>query len=120
MHDVHRYRSTFFTVGLILSLALNISAVEWETKKKTRPEPQPDPAFRGWTFNPPLISETSIPAPTQTRQISVAELPAEIEETTEPVEEALLSGPDPAPVRLLLLPEPLPEEAPDAPLILQK
>lgn len=116
MHDVHRYRSTFFTLGLILSLALVISAFEWETKKKTRPEPQPDPAFDSWTFNAPLISEPSTPAPAQARQISVAELPAEMEATKEPVEEAVLSGPDPAPVMLSLLPEPLPEQAPDAPI----
>ncbi len=116
-HDVHRYRGTFFTLGLTLSLTLVISAFQWEVKKSVKQrEPAQNPA-NNWTFDPPIITEEKPREPVIAKPILIAELLATIESTTEATKEIVLATSDPEPASLQLLPEPMPEEAPEAPLI---
>jgi protein TonB len=56
--DVHRYRGTLFSIGLITSIILVLMAFQWKTKVKTRPLPRYDSSPPELVYQVPITDHT--------------------------------------------------------------
>jgi protein TonB len=56
--DVHRYRGTLFSIGLITSIVLVLMAFQWKTKVKTRPLPRYDSSPPELVYQVPITDHT--------------------------------------------------------------